>query len=91
MVQLVVKQGPALGTTFQVERQSVVLGRDRASDVYLPDETISRSHARGKEGACQGGVAVVCGEHVLTSHVLLELIFELLPVGDRDEASSTPF
>ncbi len=51
MAQLLVKQGPHLGRTFQLERDAVTLGREKTHRICLPHETVSRSHARlSREG-----------------------------------------
>ena len=46
MPQLIVKQGPKLGATLDVETDAASIGRERSNDVYLPHDTISRHHAR---------------------------------------------
>jgi len=52
MAQLVAKQGPNVGSAFPLEGDTVSVGRDAHSDIYLHHETVSRSHARlrRKEG-----------------------------------------
>ncbi len=45
MPQLIVKQGPNLGATLDVETNAASIGRDQSNDVYLPHDTISRRHA----------------------------------------------
>lgn len=45
MAQLVVKQGPAAGRSYPLEGEKITIGRDSANDVWVPDDTVSRSHA----------------------------------------------
>ena len=45
MVQLVVKQGPAAGKSYPLEGEKITIGRDSTNDVWVPDDTVSRSHA----------------------------------------------
>ena len=42
---LVVRKGPEVGERFYLDRPRLVVGRDPASDIFLNDITVSRSHA----------------------------------------------
>jgi pSer/pThr/pTyr-binding forkhead associated (FHA) protein len=42
---LVVRKGPEVGERFYVERPTLTIGRDPASDIFLNDITVSRHHA----------------------------------------------
>lgn len=42
---LVVRKGPQPGERFFIDRDRLTLGRDPASDVFLNDMTVSRTHA----------------------------------------------
>lgn len=42
---LVVRKGPQVGERFFVDRARLSVGRDPASDIFLNDMTVSRSHA----------------------------------------------
>jgi hypothetical protein len=42
---LVVRKGPQPGERFFLDRSRLVIGRDPASDIFLNDMTVSRSHA----------------------------------------------
>lgn len=42
---LVVRKGPEVGERFYLDRPRLVIGRDPASDIFLNDITVSRSHA----------------------------------------------
>lgn len=42
---LYVRKGPETGDTFFLERPSLTIGRDPASDIFLNDVTVSRQHA----------------------------------------------
>jgi hypothetical protein len=42
---LVVRKGPQPGERFFLDRPRLVIGRDPASDIFLNDMTVSRSHA----------------------------------------------
>ncbi len=42
---LLVKRGPNAGSTFLLDSDSSTVGRNTASDVFLDDITVSRSHA----------------------------------------------
>lgn len=53
---LVVRKGPEVGERFYLDRPMLTIGRDPASDIFLNDITVSRSHARLEVGA--GGVEV---------------------------------
>lgn len=53
---LVVRKGPQTGERFYVDRPRLTVGRDPASDIFLNDMTVSRSHAF-IEGA-PGGVSI---------------------------------
>jgi uncharacterized RDD family membrane protein YckC len=44
--ELVVEAGPRRGDVIPVDRPSLSLGRQLANDVVLPDERVSRQHAR---------------------------------------------
>jgi pSer/pThr/pTyr-binding forkhead associated (FHA) protein len=43
--RLVVVQGPQTGTSIQLERRHMSVGRNPNSDVFLNDMTVSRKHA----------------------------------------------
>jgi len=43
---LVVRKGPEVGERFYIDRPSLSIGRDPASDIFLNDITVSRDHAR---------------------------------------------
>jgi pSer/pThr/pTyr-binding forkhead associated (FHA) protein len=43
---LTMKEGPMPGQRFEVKGQSVVLGRDPASNIVIDDNEVSRRHAR---------------------------------------------
>lgn len=43
---LAIKKGPPKGTQFSLKRQTVLLGRDPGSDIFLDDVTVSRRHAK---------------------------------------------
>ena len=43
---LVVNSGPSIGARFEVGSDAVSVGRSVASDIFLDDVTVSRSHAR---------------------------------------------
>jgi hypothetical protein len=42
---LVVRKGPQPGEKFFIERDNLTVGRDPASDIFLNDMTVSRTHA----------------------------------------------
>ena len=42
---LVVRKGPQPGERFFIDRPELAIGRDPASDIFLNDMTVSRSHA----------------------------------------------
>ncbi len=42
---LVVRKGPEVGERFVIDRDSLTIGRDPASDIFLNDVTVSRDHA----------------------------------------------
>lgn len=42
---LVVRKGPETGESFYIDRPSLSIGRDPASDIFLNDMTVSRKHA----------------------------------------------
>jgi pSer/pThr/pTyr-binding forkhead associated (FHA) protein len=42
---LVVRKGPEVGERFYIDRDRITIGRDPASDIFLNDVTVSRSHA----------------------------------------------
>jgi pSer/pThr/pTyr-binding forkhead associated (FHA) protein len=42
---LVVRKGPEVGERFYVDRPTLTIGRDPASDIFLNDITVSRHHA----------------------------------------------
>jgi len=42
---LVVRKGPQTGERFFLDRASLTIGRDPASDIFLNDMTVSRTHA----------------------------------------------
>jgi pSer/pThr/pTyr-binding forkhead associated (FHA) protein len=48
---LVVRRGPNAGSRFWLEGQLTTVGRDRDSDVFLDDITVSRHHAVFRRGA----------------------------------------
>jgi pSer/pThr/pTyr-binding forkhead associated (FHA) protein len=43
---LVVRKGPEVGERFYIDRPTITIGRDPASDIFLNDITVSRNHAR---------------------------------------------
>lgn len=43
---LVVRKGSDVGQRFYVDRDTITLGRDPGSDIFLNDVTVSRKHAR---------------------------------------------
>ncbi|MDZ4169451.1 MAG: FHA domain-containing protein [Coriobacteriia bacterium] len=43
---LVVRKGPETGESFYLERETLNIGRDPESDIFLNDMTVSRRHAR---------------------------------------------
>jgi pSer/pThr/pTyr-binding forkhead associated (FHA) protein len=43
---LVVNSGPSLGARFELGQGPISVGRSVASDIFLDDVTVSRSHAR---------------------------------------------
>ena len=42
---LIVAKGPEVGERFYIDRASLTVGRDPASDIFLNDITVSRHHA----------------------------------------------
>jgi pSer/pThr/pTyr-binding forkhead associated (FHA) protein len=42
---LIVRKGPQPGERFFVDRETLAIGRDPESDVFLNDITVSRAHA----------------------------------------------
>ncbi|MCL4079660.1 FHA domain-containing protein [Coriobacteriia bacterium Es71-Z0120] len=42
---LVIRKGPDAGERFYLDRSSLTIGRNPASDIFLNDVTVSRSHA----------------------------------------------
>lgn len=42
---LVVRKGPEVGERFYIDRPTITVGRDPASDIFLNDITVSRHHA----------------------------------------------
>ena len=42
---LVVRKGPQPGEKFFIDREDLTVGRDPASDIFLNDMTVSRTHA----------------------------------------------
>jgi pSer/pThr/pTyr-binding forkhead associated (FHA) protein len=42
---LVVRKGPEVGERFYIDRDTLTIGRDPASDIFLNDITVSRHHA----------------------------------------------
>jgi len=54
---LVVRKGPEVGERFYLETPRLTIGRDPASDIFLNDITVSRSHASLE--VANGGVTVV--------------------------------
>lgn len=42
---LIVRKGPSPGEQFFLDRATVSIGRDPASDIFLNDMTVSRTHA----------------------------------------------
>jgi pSer/pThr/pTyr-binding forkhead associated (FHA) protein len=42
---LVVRKGPEVGERFYIDRATLTIGRDPASDIFLNDITVSRHHA----------------------------------------------
>lgn len=53
---LVVRKGPQPGERFFLDREELTVGRDPASDIFLNDMTVSRTHAKVETA---GGVATV--------------------------------
>ena len=45
MMILTIKRGKGRGRKFQLDGESMVIGRDTSADIALPDETASRKHA----------------------------------------------
>lgn len=43
---LIVLRGEEIGRDFRLRRRPMVIGRDTAADIRLPDDRVSRSHAR---------------------------------------------
>jgi len=43
---IVMRSGPIPGSSFYLEKTEVTLGRDLANDIPVPDQEISRRHAR---------------------------------------------
>lgn len=43
---IVMRSGPIPGSSFYLEKPEVTLGRDLATDIPVPDQEISRRHAR---------------------------------------------
>src|ERR1043166_2389223 len=43
---LVVVEGNSLGETFFISKSSITIGRDEKSDLFLPEDGVSRTHAR---------------------------------------------
>lgn len=43
---IVMRSGPIPGSSFYLEKSEVTLGRDLANDIPVPDQEISRRHAR---------------------------------------------
>lgn len=43
---LLVQNGPEEGERFTLDRESLTVGRDPASDIFLNDVTVSRRHAK---------------------------------------------
>ena len=43
---IVMRSGPIPGSSFYLEKAEVTLGRDLANDIPVPDQEISRRHAR---------------------------------------------
>jgi hypothetical protein len=43
---LIIHRGPAQGSRFLLDTQSISIGRSPESDVFLDDVTVSRKHAR---------------------------------------------
>lgn len=49
---LTITQGPALGTVFELEKDSLTLGRDIINDIVIEAAAVSRNHARlSRQGA----------------------------------------
>lgn len=48
---LLVRSGPAAGSTFLLDRPVVTVGRDPGSDMFLDDITVSRKHAEFRRQA----------------------------------------
>ena len=46
MAKLIVQSGVNKGTIYELSGEPVTVGRDHESDIHLPDEKVSRSHAR---------------------------------------------
>ncbi|HNY83369.1 MAG TPA: FHA domain-containing protein [Anaerolineaceae bacterium] len=44
--QIVMRSGPIPGSTYFIEKDETVLGRDLSNDIAVPDPEISRRHAR---------------------------------------------
>ncbi len=53
---LVVQKGHEIGERFYVDRDTLTIGRDPTSDIFLNDVTVSRHHARLH---ARGGVVTV--------------------------------
>lgn len=47
---LVVKKGPEAGTRFLLDKEVINCGRDKSSDIFLDDVTVSRKHAEIRRG-----------------------------------------
>ncbi len=71
---LVVKSGPAAGTSFILEKPKTTIGRHPDSDIFLDDITVSRRHAefvREREEYSLSDVGSLNGtyvNHVRTDH-----------------------
>ncbi len=71
---LVVKSGPAAGTSFILEKPKTTIGRHPDSDIFLDDITVSRRHAEfvreGEEYSLSdvGSLNGTYVNHVRTDH-----------------------
>jgi len=45
MARLIVREGPALGTAYELNEDRVSIGRDPSNAIQIPSETVSRNHA----------------------------------------------
>lgn len=64
---LVIRKGPDAGERFYLERPRLTIGRNPASDIFLNDITVSRSHAVievGPEGVTISDVGSLNGTYV---------------------------